>query len=55
VTLNDFLAYGGNGFTVPTQGLERKRGIVDVAALQRYLEGHSPLDAPATNRITRRN
>jgi 5'-nucleotidase len=55
VTINDFLASGGNGFSVPTQGLERKRGTVDVAALERYLEEHSPLDAPATNRITRRN
>jgi 5'-nucleotidase len=55
VTLNDFLASGGNGFAVPTEGLEPRHGIVDVAALERYLEQHSPLAPPATNRIIRRN
>jgi 5'-nucleotidase len=55
VTLNEFLAYGGNGFTVPTKGLEQTRGVVDVEALERYLSEHSPVGAPATNRITRRH
>ncbi|HKU15394.1 MAG TPA: bifunctional metallophosphatase/5'-nucleotidase [Steroidobacteraceae bacterium] len=55
VTVNDFLASGGNGFSVLTQGREPQRGILDVEALERYIRGHPSLRAPATNRIVRRN
>jgi 5'-nucleotidase len=55
VTVNEFIAYGGNGFTVPTRGLEQTRGAVDVEALERYVRENSPISAPATHRITRRH
>jgi 5'-nucleotidase len=55
VTINEFIASGGNGFSVPSKGLEPRRGIVDVAALEQYVSAHSPLSVPATNRITRRH
>jgi 5'-nucleotidase len=55
VTINEFIASGGNGFSVPSKGLEPTRGIVDVAALEQYVGEHSPLGAPTTNRITRRH
>jgi 5'-nucleotidase len=54
VTVNDFLASGGNGFSMLPQGLEPTHGILDVDALERYVRKHSPLGAPATNRIIRR-
>ncbi|MET8687417.1 bifunctional metallophosphatase/5'-nucleotidase [Streptomyces sp. NPDC004732] len=57
VTVNDFLANGGNGFTTFTKGTERDGGsITDLDALVHYLENNSapdsPLDPPAPGRIT---
>jgi 5'-nucleotidase len=53
VTVNNFLAEGGDGFHVFTEGTERTGGMVDVDALEAYLKAHSPLAPPETNRITR--
>jgi 5'-nucleotidase len=55
VTVNDFLASGGNGFSILPKGLERVRGVVDIQALEQYIGEHPALGPPATNRITRRN
>jgi 5'-nucleotidase len=55
VTVNDFLAQGGEGFTVFKQGADPVRGMVDVAALERYVSEHSPVRAPEGQRIRRRN
>lgn len=55
VTVNDFLAQGGEGFTLLKQAGERTRGIVDVEALEQYVTAHSPLLAPTEQRIVRRN
>jgi 5'-nucleotidase len=52
ITVNNFLASGGDGFTVLTQGRNpvNQPGF-DVDALTAYLGG-DPVSAPATNRIT---
>jgi 5'-nucleotidase len=53
VTVNSFLAGGGDGFKVLATGTERQGGPVDVDALESWLKAHSPLSPPETNRITR--
>ena len=53
VTVNNFLAGGGDGFTVFAEGTERHGGPVDLDALESWLKAHSPLSPPETNRITR--
>ena len=53
VTVNEFLASGGDGFKVLIDGTERLRGIPDVDALEKYLAAHSPVTAPAMGRIRR--
>lgn len=54
VTVNSFLAEGGDGFAVLKDGTERLGGMIDVDALSAYLAASSPLAPPATGRITRR-
>ncbi len=55
VTVNNFLAVGGDGFTVLTEGIAPQVGIYDVDALFQYFKANSPI-APATgNRIVRMN
>jgi 5'-nucleotidase len=53
VTVNNFLAGGGDGFHVLTEGTERRGGPVDVDALEAWMKAHSPFPPPETNRITR--
>ncbi len=55
ITVNNFLADGGDGFTVLRQGSERVGGEVDVDALEQYLKANAPMAAPALGRITRLN
>jgi 5'-nucleotidase len=55
VTMNSFLADGGDGFTVFTQCTNPLGGEVDVDALGRYIGENSPLSPPPLNRITRIN
>ncbi|MQY14737.1 Endonuclease YhcR [Streptomyces sp. RB5] len=57
VTVNDFLANGGNGFPTFTQGTDREGGdVTDLDAAVEYLQNHSsetdPFDPPAPGRIT---
>ena len=56
VTVNNFLAGGGDGFAVLTQGTNPLIGAVDIDAFVAYLTAHSsaatPLAPPAANRIT---
>jgi 5'-nucleotidase len=55
VTVNNYLAVGGDGFTVLKQGTAPQFGIYDVDALHGYFQANSPI-APATaDRITRLN
>lgn len=52
VTVNNFLAGGGDSFTVLTQGTNVTGGPIDLDAFTAYLTAHSPVAPPATNRIT---
>ncbi|MDL2343211.1 bifunctional metallophosphatase/5'-nucleotidase [Deinococcus sp. MIMF12] len=54
VTINNFLADGGDGFTVFTQGTGRTGGDVDLDAFQNYLKAGTVTPGPL-NRITRLN
>jgi 5'-nucleotidase len=52
VTVNSFLADGGDGFTVLIQGTDRLGGEVDLDALVKYFEANSPVAPGPQNRIT---
>ena len=51
VTVNSFLADGGDGFAV-VQGTDRLGGAVDTDALEAYFVTHSPVPPGPQNRIT---
>ncbi len=55
VTMNNFMADGGDGYTVFTQCAEPLGGEVDLDAFARYLGAHPNLAPPPLNRITRVN
>ena len=50
VTVNNFMADGGDGFTVLTEGTDRVGGAVDVDALADFVERHSPIEPPRDRR-----
>ena len=52
LTVNNFLADGGDGFAVLTQGTSRFLGGLDIDALVAYLTANTPTPIPATDRIT---
>lgn len=51
VTVNNFLADGGDGFTILTEGVDRTAGIDDLDALVRYVQINSPLTPVMEHRI----
>jgi 5'-nucleotidase len=51
VTVNSFLADGGDGFAVLVQGTDRLGGEVDLDALVNYFEANSPIAPGPQNRI----
>jgi len=51
VTVNNFLADGGDAFTVFTQGTNRLGGGDDLAAFVSYVEANRPVSPPPTDRI----
>jgi 5'-nucleotidase len=53
VTVNDFLAEGGDGFRVFLEGRDRSIGVTEIQALEEYLKRHSPVASPPRNRIRR--
>lgn len=53
VTMNNFLADGGDNYTVFREGTNRVGGVVDTDALAAYLGANSPVAPPAADRITR--
>ena len=56
VTMNSFLADGGDGFSVFREGTNQLGGEVDLDAFGRYLMNHSPISPPpylTAPRITR--
>jgi 5'-nucleotidase len=52
VTVNSFLADGGDGFTVLVQGTDRLGGAVDTDAFEAYFAANSPVAPGPQNRIT---
>jgi 5'-nucleotidase len=54
VTMNSFLATGGDNFTVFREGTDTMGGPQDLDALERYIAAASPLAPPVPNRITNR-
>jgi 5'-nucleotidase len=52
VTVNNFLAGGGDNYTVFAQGTNRFVGEIDLEAFRRYLETFSPIDPGPQDRIT---
>ena len=55
VTVNSYLAGGGSGFDVLTQGTHRVGGSVDLDALVAYFADASPVSPAPQDRITRVN
>ncbi|MBR1281459.1 bifunctional metallophosphatase/5'-nucleotidase [Bradyrhizobium sp. AUGA SZCCT0177] len=55
VTVNNFLAVGGDGFTILTQGTAPRIGVYDIDALNSYFLANSPVAPGAVNRIARIN
>ncbi|MBI5103447.1 MAG: 5'-nucleotidase C-terminal domain-containing protein, partial [Solirubrobacterales bacterium] len=52
VTVNNFLADGGDNFTALKAGTDRQGGQVDVDAFEAYIKAHSPISPPPLDRIT---
>jgi 5'-nucleotidase len=55
VTVNSYLAVGGDGFTVLKQGTAQRFGVYDVDALYAYFRANSPVAPAAVDRIARSN
>lgn len=53
ITVNNFLAEGGDDFTLLEEGTDRTFGPVDLEAMARYFRKHSPISPPSDSRITR--
>jgi 5'-nucleotidase len=55
ITVNNYLAVGGDGFVALKEGTNTQFGIYDVDALDAYFKSNSPLAPVATDRIARVN
>jgi 5'-nucleotidase len=55
VTVNNYLAVGGDGFTVLKQGSSQRVGVYDADALYAYFRTNSPIAPTRTDRIIRAN
>jgi 5'-nucleotidase len=55
VTVNNFLALGGDGFAALKDGTAQRFGVYDVDALYAYFQANSPVAPTATDRIARLN
>jgi 5'-nucleotidase len=55
VTLNDYLAVGGDGFTVSRQGIMPQYGGYDADALFAFFRAHGPIGPLPPTRILRVN
>ena len=53
VTMNSFLATGGDNFTLFREGTDASGGALDIEALERYIAAGSPLAPPTADRIRR--
>jgi 5'-nucleotidase len=52
ITVNSFLADGGDNFTVLREGTDRLGGDVDIDVLEKHLRASSPVAPGARDRIT---
>ena len=55
VTVNDFLASGGDGFSTFMRGTDRRTGVYDVDALDAYFKANSPITPHTPERIRQIN
>jgi 5'-nucleotidase len=55
VTVNSFMASGGDGYSVLGQGTERQTGVMDVDAFEAYVKAHPGLSPGALDRVVRLN
>jgi len=55
VTVNNYLAAGGDGFTVLKEGTSQRFGVYDVDALYAFFQANSPIAPGPTDRIARLN
>jgi 5'-nucleotidase len=55
VTVNSFLAGGGDGFTLLPKGRDRRTGMMDVDALELYIARNASITPGALDRIKRLN
>jgi 5'-nucleotidase len=55
VTVNNYLAVGGDGFTVLTEATAPQIGVYDVDALYAYFQANSPISPTTEARIVRLN
>ncbi len=55
VTVNNYLAVGGDGFTVLKEGTAPRVGVYDSDALYAYFQAHSPIAPGSADRIARLN
>ena len=55
ITVNNYLALGGDGFTVLKEGTAQQFGIFDDEALFGYFQANSPIASGAADRIARTN
>jgi len=52
ITVNNFMAAGGDGYEVLTQGKDPLTGVIDLDAIDGYLRANNPLTPPQLGRIT---
>ena len=50
--MNNFIADGGDSFTVLKDGTDRINGGLDIDTLVNYLKAHDPYTVTATDRIS---
>jgi 5'-nucleotidase len=55
VTVNSFLAGGGDNFTVLRQGRDVRTGMMDIDAFEQFVKAHPGLAPAAVARLTRLN
>lgn len=53
VTVNGFMAAGGDGFAVFRQGADKRTGMMDIDALEAFVKAHPALGGPSAARIER--
>ena len=55
VTVNGFLADGGDGFAVLKEAVDPRTGPSEIAALEAFIKANSPLAPGTLDRIRRAN